>query len=106
MRVDVIRQEEEYLLTADLPGAKKEDVKIQITDGVMTISAEINSEKKEEKEGYIYSERRSGRMERSFSLEGINEDGITAAYENGVLTIHLPRVKEEEKENTRMIDIA
>lgn len=105
MRVDVIRQEDSYQLKADLPGAAKDDIRIEVKDDILTISAEVNTAKKEEKEGYICNERRYGRMERSFRLEDINEEGITAEYTDGVLTVTLPRLKDEDKPGTRMIAI-
>lgn len=105
MRVDVIRQEENYQLKADLPGANKDDIRLELKDGVLTISAEVNVSKKEEKEGYIYNERRYGRRERSFQLEDIDEENITADYTDGVLTVTLPRMKTEEKPDARLISI-
>ena len=105
MRVDVIRQEDSYQLKADLPGANKDDIRIEVKDGILTIAAEVNASKKEEKDGYIYNERRFGSMERSFQLDSINEEGITAEYTDGVLTVTLPRIKDEDKPDTRMIAI-
>lgn len=105
MRVDVIRQEDAYQLKADLPGACREDLSLKVDDGVLTISAEVNAAKKEERDGYIISERRFGRRERSFRLEDIDEAGITADYADGVLTVTLPRVKAEDKPGVRMIEI-
>lgn len=72
MRVDVREKEDAFLLEADLPGVKKEDISLEVNDGVLTISADINQEKKETKEGYVCNERRCGHVERSFNLEGID----------------------------------
>lgn len=52
-----------------MPGVKKEDISLEVNDGVLTISADINQEKKETKEGYVCNERRCGHVERSFNLE-------------------------------------
>ena len=85
MRVDVREKDGAYLLEADLPGVKKEDISLDVNDGVLTISADINQEKKENREGYVCSERRCGHVERSFNLEGIDVNGIKADYRHGVL---------------------
>ena len=105
MRVDVREKDGAYLLDAELPGLKKEDINLNVNDGVLTISADINQEKKENKDGYVCSERRCGHVERSFNLEGIDVSGITADYRHGVLTVRLPKEKAEEKKNSFRIAI-
>ena len=77
-RVDVKEQPDAYVLEAELPGVKQDDITLTAEDGVLTIAADINSEKKDNREGYLYSERRTGHVERRFSLEGVREDDITA----------------------------
>lgn len=99
MRVDVRQKDDAFLLEADLPGMKKENISLDVNDGVLTISADIHNDKKEEKNGYVCSERRSGHVERRFNLEGIDLSGIKADYRDGVLMIHLPKEKVEEKKN-------
>lgn len=105
MRVDVQEQDNAYLLEADLPGVKKDDIQLNVQDGVLTISADVNTHKEENKEGYVCSERRSGHVERSFSLEGIDLTGITADYQSGVLMVTLPKEHKEEKPNSLRIHI-
>ncbi|MCI6378277.1 MAG: Hsp20/alpha crystallin family protein [Clostridiales bacterium] len=100
MRVDVREREGAYLLEADMPGLKKEDIKLNVNNGVLTISADLHSEKKnEQREGYVCSERRCGHVERSFNLEGIDLSGVKADYQNGVLMVLLPKQKAEEKKD-------
>ncbi len=101
-RVDVKENDTAYILSAELPGVKQEDIAIDVADDVLTISAELNAEKKADHENYIYSERRSGRMSRSFSLEGIRQDAISADYTNGVLTLTLPKDVPAEKAARRI----
>ena len=96
-RVDVREEEDGYKLEAELPGLPKEKINICVDDGTLTINADLNEEKKEERGGYLYSERRSGHVERRFNLEGIKTDDIAADYQNGVLTVTLPKEKAEEK---------
>lgn len=105
MRVDVREQDDAFLLEADLPGVKKENIDLKVEDGTLTISADMNAEKKEEKKGYVYSERRSGHMERSFNLEGVDVSGVKADYRDGVLMIHLPKEKAQEKPDAQKIAI-
>ena len=98
MRVDVREKEDAFLLEADLPGVKREDVNVDVNDGVLTISAEWNTEKKDERRhGYVINERRSGRASRSFTLENVKENEISAEYKDGVLRLTMPKINETEK---------
>ncbi len=108
MRVDVEDTGESYLLTTDLPGVRKEDLKISVENGVLTISAEYNTERSTEsnpERRYLYQERRSGSMSRSFSLEGVQEQDIHAEYTDGVLRVTLPKKIEPKAEGARTIEI-
>ena len=81
-----------------MPGVKREDIHIDINDDVLTIAAEWDTEKKNERQnGYIMNERRSGRASRSFTLENVKEDEISAEYKDGVLTLTMPKVTETRK---------
>ena len=90
-RVDVKELADSYHLEAELPGVKQEDIAITVDNDVLSIAADLNVDKHVEKESYLYSERRSGHMERRFNLEGICQDNITASYKDGVLTVTLPK---------------
>ena len=106
MKVDVQDEGDHYLLEADAPGFTKENVRVSVENGILTIAAETKQEdNKEEKGKYIYRERRYGRTSRSFNLEGIDENGISAAFEDGVLKLNLPK-KVEEAPAAREITIA
>ena len=101
--VDVRDEGDHYTLEADMPGVKREDVNVDVNDGVLTISAVWNSEKRDEKKhGYVINERRSGRACRSFTLENVREDEISAAYNDGVLTLTMPKITETEKSPRRI----
>lgn len=104
-RVDVKDKQDHYELDAELPGVPKDQIDIGIENGVLTISADMNSEKSEEREHYVYSERRVGKFQRSFQLDGVEEEGIKAAYENGVLKLMLPKKKTQMEDRKRRIDI-
>ncbi len=96
--VDVKDEGDKYVLEADLPGVKREDVNVDVNDGVLTISAEWNTEKKDERRhGYVINERRSGRASRSFTLENVKENEISAEYKDGVLRLTMPKINETEK---------
>jgi HSP20 family protein len=111
MRVDVEDVGDSYLLTADMPGMRREDIRLSVEDGVLTISAEYehaspNAESETDTDRrYIYQERRSGSMSRSFSLEGVKEEDIHAEYADGVLRVTLPKQTAPEKAPVRRIEI-
>ncbi|MBQ0013808.1 MAG: Hsp20/alpha crystallin family protein [Oscillospiraceae bacterium] len=103
---DITDEGDSYKLTADLPGFEKDDIKIDIEDNTLTLSAERHSEfEKEDKKGkYVRMERSYGSYSRSFDLTGIKSDEIEAKYENGVLTLNLPKL-EEVKPASRRLEI-
>ncbi len=103
-RVDVRDMGDHYLLEADMPGIDRDKVNIEVDDGVLTISVNMDETRKEEKGEYIYNERRSGSMRRSFTLNGINEEAITAEYKDGVLMLNMPK-QDEQKPMGRRIEI-
>ena len=107
MKVDVRDEGDKFVLEADMPGMKKDDLKVEVKDGVLTIAASYDESKEEKNEEtkYVYRERRCGSMSRAFNVEGIQEDGITAAFKDGMLTLELPKVAESEKPETHTIEI-
>ena len=91
-RTDIKDQGDHYLLEADLPGFRKEDIDLHLEDNVLTITAKHQETAENKQDGkYICRERRVGSYARSFDVSGIQEEGISAAYENGVLTLILPK---------------
>ncbi|BDF68364.1 18 kDa heat shock protein [Oscillospiraceae bacterium] len=103
-RTDIRDAGDSFLLEADLPGFNKEDISLDLKDGILTISAvhQDSSEEKDDKGSYIRRERRYGSFQRSFDVTGIDESGITAAYQNGVLTLTLPKARPVEPETHRI----
>jgi HSP20 family protein len=90
--VDIVENENELLLTADIPGVRMEDIDIKLEDGTLTISGsrQFDSEKKEG--GYHRIERAYGQFQRAFALpESIDAEKVSAAYDNGVLRVTLPK---------------
>lgn len=107
MKVDVRDEGDSYTLEADLPGVNKDNLKVEVSGGMLTISAEYD-EKKEEKgedDKYVYRERRCGSMRRSFNVEGIREDDITAEFKDGVLKLTLPKQEAKALPESRAIEI-
>ena len=94
-RTDIREDGDKYILDAELPGFANEDIDLDVKDGVLTISAkhEQSSEEKDNAGNYLRRERRFGSFSRSFDITGIDETGIRAAYDNGVLTLILPKVQ-------------
>ena len=101
-RTDIQDKGDHYLLEADLPGFKKEDIDLHLEDGVLTITAR-HDENKESKDGkYICRERRTGSYARSFDVSGIREEDISAAYDNGVLKLTLPKQGEPQPQSRKI----
>ncbi len=103
MKTDIKENDKEYELTIELPGYKKENVNAELKDGYLIINAtnEKNEEEKDEK-GYIRKERYYGSCQRSFFVgKNLKEEDIKAKYDNGVLTLTVPkevdRLPEEKK---------
>lgn len=105
IRVDVTESDDSYTVKADIPGVRKEDVKVSIDGSMVTIVAESHAEKEEKKgEKVVRSERYYGRQSRSFSLaHDIDETRASAKYNDGVLEMLLP--KKAGGKDTRFIAV-
>lgn len=105
-KTDIQDKGDSYLLEADLPGFKKEDIHIDLDGETMTISAERHSEREEkDKEGnYLRCERSYGSYQRSFDISGIEEGGLKAEYADGVLKLTMPK-KQQTVSSARRIEI-
>lgn len=90
-RVEMFEREGELVIRAELPGLARSDVKVEVTDELLTIEGERQTEKKEEKPGYFYSERSYGRFCRSIPLpEGAVAEKAKAAFHDGILEVAIP----------------
>lgn len=106
LKVDVRDEGDHYLLEADMPGINRENVHVDVNDGVLTIAAEINDTKESQEDGrYVYRERCYGRTSRSFNLDGIRDEDITAEFKDGVLKLNLPKMEAQQKLTGRTIEI-
>ncbi len=96
--VNIAESDKDFMIDLAAPGFKKEDFKIKVDEGVITISAESKSENKEEKKEYTRQEYNYSSFTRSFRLpENVKEDNIQAKYEDGMLKLSLPKSKTETK---------
>ncbi len=104
-RTDIRDTGDSFLLEAELPGFNKEDISLDLKDGILTITAthSESSEKKDDDGSYIRRERRYGSFQRSFDVTGIDVSAITAAYDSGVLAVSLPKAKPAEPETHKII---
>ncbi len=90
--VDIAENEKEYEVQAELPGMKKDEIKISLKDDVLTLSGERKSEKEENGKNFHRTERSYGQFERCFHLpKNVKVSDIKADYKNGILTVNIPK---------------
>ncbi len=90
--VDIVEEKERFVLRADVPGVKPEDIEVDMENGVLTVSGRRNEESSEEHEGMRRVERISGRFFRRFSLpDTANADAISATSKDGILEVVIPK---------------
>jgi HSP20 family protein len=101
--VDISETAGEYVIQAELPEVKKDDVKVTLEEGVLTIQGQRRQEKDEKTTKYHRIERSYGTFVRSFSLpDQVNESGVKAEFKDGVLNLHIPK---SEKAKPRAIEV-
>lgn len=105
-RTDITEKDGTYVLEAELPGFKKEDISIDLDKDCLTITASRKSESDDEDEerNYVRRERFYGSYSRSFNVSGINTDEISASYNDGILSVSMPK-KEPEIPAARRLEI-
>ena len=105
MRLDLKEDDQQFVVTAELPGVKKEDIKVSIDGNQVSLSAEIKHEKEEKAgEKVLRSERYHGRVARTLLLdESVDQSKSSARYENGILELTLPKAQQGE---SKLLEIA
>jgi len=104
-RIDMSESEQEYEVTAELPGLDEKDVELTLADNVLTISGQKKAEREEKDRNYYLSERSFGSFRRAIPLPTeVEEDRVEAQFKNGVLTVHLPK-SPEARSRTRRIEV-
>lgn len=102
IRADIKENEQEYVVEAELPGVKKDDVVVELKDNTLSITAQVNSETNEETSNYVRKERRQGTFSRSFYVDNVDSAGVKADYKDGILKILLPKIKPVAPDNYRI----
>ena len=102
MKTDIRETDGAYILEAELPGFTREDIHAEINNGYLTIRAEHKSENEDKNESYLRRERSFGSFSRTFDLEGIDADTISASFKNGVLTLELPKLAPKAEEAKKL----
>ena len=108
MKTDIRENDKSYVIDVDLPGFKKENIKVDVDNGYLNINATMDESKDEEEKGkFIRRERYTGECSRSFFIgDDIEDDDIQAKFENGILCIEVPKKKElDQPEEKKYIDI-
>ena len=101
--VDISESKDSYVIHAELPGVKKDEVKITMQDNIVTIRGEKKAENEKKEENYHRVERTYGMFERSFTLPGpVKNENIEAKFDDGVLSIVLPKTEEARE---KVIDV-
>ncbi|CAA7602161.1 Hsp20/alpha crystallin family [Acididesulfobacillus acetoxydans] len=91
MKVDIKDTEKAYVLEADIPGIKKEDLRLEFDNGCLSIAVERAEDTKSEQDKYLRQERRFTSAARTFAFDDVEPEQISAHYENGVLRVTLPK---------------
>lgn len=105
MRADIYQEGSNYVLEAELPGFSKEEIKVEVVEDRLIISAQRKQEREEKSEHYLHRERSVNQVCRSFIIQDIDPEAIQAKYENGVLQLTLPK-SQELQPKTRQIEIS
>ena len=108
MKTDIKEKGDKYLLEVDLPGYEKEDIKIEIEDGYLTVHASMNKniDESDKDSKYVHKERYVGECSRSFYVgDNIKEEDIKASFKNGTLKLTFPKNDQPKLEGKKYIDI-
>lgn len=95
--IDVVSTDDQYVVTADLPGYEKDDIDVRLSGDTLTVGAERETEREEESSEYVRRERSAERVSRTVRLpEPVDEESTSAAYNNGVLTVTLQKTAPDQ----------
>ena len=103
MKCDVYESDGNYNIEMEIPGYKKEDVKIEVDNGYITVTASKEENEESNNKNYIHKERSYGKITRTFNFGDVNPNDVKAKFEHGLLTITIP--KNKEIESKKYIDI-
>lgn len=99
MKADIREKKDKYLIDIDLPGYNKDNIKISVEDGYLTVQASIDSNHEEKEDGkFVRRERYMGSCSRSFYVgEDVKSEDIKASFKNGILNLEIPKIEESKK---------
>lgn len=98
MKTDIREKDDKYLIDIDLPGYEKENIKIEVEDGYLTVNATIDTTEESEDNNFVRKERFSGSCSRSFYVgDEVKSDEVKASFKNGILSLEIPKKDETEK---------
>lgn len=104
--IDVIDNEKELTVVTELPGVKKEDIKVEVQDNQLVVTGEQKTERKYERENYVRRERSSGSFRRSVTLpRNVDAQNVKASFDNGLLEVRVPK-KQLESSQRKTITVA
>lgn len=105
--VNVIERPDDYRLEVAAPGMNKEDFRVEVDNGVLSISGERREERKDENENLARREFYYGSFRRAFTLpDGADPNKVSATYQNGILTVTLPKMEEAKRKPKKQVEIA
>ena len=105
MKTDIVETDNQYILKMELAGYSKENVKLSLDDGYLTVEASNSSEHNEENNKVVHRERFYGSQSRSFYVGNIDQSQISANFNNGILEIAVPKEEMVEDKSNKYIDI-
>ncbi|VVB91939.1 Small heat shock protein HSP16.5 [uncultured archaeon] len=101
--IDVVETDREVIARAEMPGLEKENIKINLTEDRLEISAETKQEEEKKEKGYVYREIRSGSYYRAIALPSpVDPNNAQASYKNGILEIKIPKTEVKEKKEIKV----
>jgi HSP20 family protein len=101
--IDVVETDREVIARAEMPGLDKENIKINLTEDRLEISAETKKEEEKREKGYVYREMRSGSYYRAIALPSpVDPNNAMASYKNGILEIKMPKTEVKEKKEIKV----
>ena len=100
--IDMYETEEGLVVQATIPGIKPDDIDIKIVGDTLTIKGEVQEDKETSERSYVYRERRFGSFARVITVPDVDASKVSADFENGVLTLHLPRLAEAQPKTVQV----
>jgi HSP20 family protein len=101
--MDLVEEDEHYVLRADLPGVKEDDVNIELENNVLSVSGERKHESADKGKGFYRVERASGSFNRTLTLpDGVDAEAIVASFEDGVLELRIPKPEQRKPHRVRI----